>query len=120
MRLWQYGSESLKDAEFGQQRAAIVHIHFVFAGPMECFAWKNLEALEVDAMAFVKLDVTLGKIIADDSDELNWTEKAGGNGGVTGRTAQQARVFCFGSFNGIEGSRADNQDTHFFVESLNR
>jgi hypothetical protein len=84
------------------------------------FAGKNLKAFEIDAMAFVKLDVVFGKIVADHSDEFDGTEKAGGDRGVTGGTAEQPWVFCFGSFDGIEGSRADYQNAHFSLNALNR
>jgi len=118
MRLRKRRSESLKDTKLGQQRPAIVHVDFVFAGPVKRFAGKNLQAFEINVMALVKLEVTFWKIVADDSDEFDWTEKAGGNRGVAGRTAQQTRIFSFWRFDRIEGSRANNQDTHGCVETL--
>src|SRR5256885_1677759 len=100
MRLRQRGSKSFKHAKLGQQRPAIVHVDFVFAGPMKSFPGKNLQPFEVNAMALIKLNVTLRKIIADDSDKFDRAEKTGRNGSMAGRTAQQTGIFRFWRFDG--------------------
>jgi hypothetical protein len=66
MRLRQHGREGLEHAEFGQQRAAVVHVRLVFARPVKRFAGQNLQAFQVNFVPAIKLEVFLGKILADD------------------------------------------------------
>ena len=98
VRLRQRGREGLEHAQLGQQRAAVVHVHLVFARPMKGFAGQNLQAFEVNFVPAIKLEVFLGKILADHADQFDRAEKARGDGGVAGRAAQQARVFRLREF----------------------
>lgn len=95
--------ESFKDAEFGDERAAIIHIDFVFAGPVEGFAGDDLETFEVDLMFAIEADIIFWEIVADNPDELDGGEKAGGDSGVAGGAAEKARVEGAGGFDGIQG-----------------
>jgi hypothetical protein len=79
---------------------------------MESFSRLNLQAMEVDAMAAVELHVTLGKIVAHHADQLDRAIKAGGDGRVAGRSAEEAGIFGLGSFDRVEGGGTDNQDAH--------
>jgi len=87
--------------------AAVVHVHLVFARPMKRLARRILQAPEVDPVLAVELKVSLREILAHDPDQVDRTEKARGHGRVTGRTAEQARIFAGGSFDGVQGGGAD-------------
>jgi len=89
VQLGQGRSEGFKHAELGQQRAAIVHVGLVFARPVKGFAWKHLEPGQINAMALVELQIFFREVIADDADEFDGTEKAGGDSGVAGRAAER-------------------------------
>jgi hypothetical protein len=56
---------------------------------MKCFSRKNLQTSQIYFVPAIKPDVFPGKIPADDTDEFHRREKARGDGGVTGRTAEQ-------------------------------
>jgi hypothetical protein len=51
---------------------------------MKGFTGQDLEAFEINPVPLVELKVFLGEILANDSDELDRTEKAGSHRGVTG------------------------------------
>src|SRR6185436_7354402 len=87
MGLRQSGSKRFKHPQFSNEGAPIVHVQFVLSGPMKGFAGQNLQAFEIDAMAFVKLQIALGKIVTNDADEIDRAKKARGHCGVAGRTA---------------------------------
>src|SRR5438552_3845151 len=80
VRLGQGGSEGFEDAKLGQECAAIVHVGLVFTRPMKCFPGQDLQPIEIDAMAFVKLNVTFREIFSDNADQFHRAEKAGGHG----------------------------------------
>lgn len=105
--LRQARGERFEDAEFGFERPAIVHVHFVFAGPMESFAGSDLQAFEIDFVLFVERDVVLWEIFTDDADEFDGSEEARGDGGMAGGTAEQARVLRIRGANGIKGCGTD-------------
>ena len=105
--LRQARGERFEYAEFGLERAAIVHVQLIFAGPMECFAGRDLQTFEVDLVLFVERDVVLREIFTDDADEFDGREKARGDGGMTGGTAEQARVLRIRGANGIKGCGTD-------------
>jgi hypothetical protein len=69
---------------------------------MEGFAGQNLEAVEVNFVPAVKLEVFLWKVVADNANQFDRAEKARGDGGMAGRAAEQARIFRVGSFDGIQ------------------
>ena len=75
---------------------------------MKRFAGQNLQAVEVNFVPAVKLEVFLREIVADDADQFDRAEKARGDGGMAGRAAEQARVFRVGSFDGIQRGGTDN------------
>ena len=62
---------------------------------MKSLAGDPLQTIEVDLVPAVESNVTLGKIVPDDSDQFDRGKKAGGYGGMTGRAAEQARIFAF-------------------------
>ena len=55
---------------------------------MKGFSRQNLEAFEVNAMAFVKLEVLFGKILADNADQFDGAKETGGDRGMAGRAAE--------------------------------
>ena len=81
---------------------------------MERFAGQDLQAGQVNLVPAVKLEVFFRKIVAHDADEFDRAEKARGHGGMAGRTAQQARIFRFGSLDGIQRGGTDNKNAHVF------
>src|ERR1043166_1282828 len=107
-RVGQMRGETFKHAQLSGEGAAVVHVQLVFAGPMEGFAGLDLESVKVDAMAAIELDVALGKVLPDDADELDGSEETGGDGGVTGGTAEEAGVLGMRGFDGVQGGGTDN------------
>ena len=105
--------EAFKHPQFRRQRPAIIHVDFIFAGPMERFARRDLQSFQINFVFAVKVQVRLGEILPHHAHQPDGREKAGREGRVAGRAAQQARVFRLGSFDGIQGRRANNQDAHF-------
>ena len=85
---------------------------------MKGLAGENLEAFEIDAVTFVELDIPFRKILADYADEFYRAEETRGNGGMAGGTAEETRVFGFGSFDGVERSGANDKNTHVVVTTV--
>ena len=112
MRVGQCGSEGFENPQLRQQRPAMIHIRLIFARPMKRFPRQDLQGLQIDAAAFVELQVPLGKILADDADQSHRAEKTGRYGSVAGGAAQKTRVFGFRSFDRVQRGRADNQNAH--------
>ena len=75
-------------------------------------AGQDLQTFEINAAAFVDFEVAARKIVADDSDKVYWAEETGGQGGVAGGAAEQARILALGGLDGIQRGRANNQNTH--------
>ena len=69
-------------------------------------------------MPAIQLNVALGEILADNSNQLDRGKKAGRNGGVTGRAAEQSRIFSFGRFYGIKGGGANDKHAHGSLISI--
>jgi hypothetical protein len=63
-------------------------------------------------VAFIELKISLRKIVADDPDQLDGAKKARRDRRVTGGAAEQAWILRFGSLDGIQRRRANNQNTH--------
>src|SRR5207249_2828164 len=76
------------------------------------FPRQDLQGLQIDAAAFVELEVPPGKVLADDPDQSHRAEKARRQGSVAGRATQKPGIFGFWSFDRIERGRADNQNAH--------
>jgi hypothetical protein len=66
-----------------------------------------LEAVEVEAVFAIEVNVFARKIIAHRADEMGRGEKARSDCGVTGGSAKESRVFRVRGFDGIEGGGAD-------------
>ncbi len=90
-----------------------VHILGVFTGPTEGFAIGKLHAVEIDVAGFEKFEVLLGKVFADDTDQVHRREKAGGDGGKGRRTAKKIFMLFFLSFDVVEGNGTGDKDAHF-------
>jgi hypothetical protein len=54
---------------------------------------QNLQALQVNPVPPVKLKVTPGEVVPDDSNQFYRAEKACGHRRVAGGAAEQARIF---------------------------
>jgi len=102
VRLRQRGREGLEDAQLSLERAPAVHVFLVFARPVERLAFADLQPVEVDAVPPVELEVAFGEIVANDADQSHGREKARRDRRVTGRSAQQARVFGLWGLDGIQ------------------
>jgi hypothetical protein len=63
MRAGQFRGERLEHAQFGQQRAAVVHVDLVFAGPVEGLARLDLQSRKVNAVLANQPDVTNGQAV---------------------------------------------------------
>ena len=74
----------------------------------------NLQTFEINFVPPVKPEVFLRKIVANDADQFDRAEKARGDRGVAGRTAQQTRAGRVRCFDGVQCSRADNENAHLF------
>ena len=108
----QGGHEGFEHAKFGCKRTAVVHVHFVLAGPVEGLAGGKFEAGEVNSMMPVKLEVAFGKVGADDAHEIDGGEEAGRDGGVAGRAAEQAGILGLGGLDGVQRGGTDNHYAH--------
>ena len=75
---------------------------------MEGFPRQNLQTVQINPVTFVQPQVTIGKIIAHHANQFDRGEKTGRDRRVAGGAAEQARVFCAGSLDRIQGCRADN------------
>ena len=108
----QLRQELLQHAELGGDGAAVVHVDFVFAGPMERLAIGDFQPREVNAVTAVKVEVAFREIPAHDADEVDGREETGGDGGVTGGPAEQSRVAGLGGFDGVKRGGTDNHYAH--------
>ena len=79
---------------------------------MKRFAGADLQALEVNVVPPVQVEIFPGEIVTDDPDQFDRAEKAGGHRRVAGRSTQQARILRVRSFDGIQRGRADNENAH--------
>jgi len=82
---------------------------------MKGLSGRHLEALQVDAMSSLELNVAFREILADDADELYRPEETRRHSGMDGRPAEKARVFAVGRPDGIQGGGTDNENAHFSV-----
>ena len=85
---------------------------------MERLSRRNLQTLEVDAVTAIKSDIALREIVADDANQLDRSEKTGGDGGMAGRTAEQARIFAVSRFDGVKRGGTNNENAHVFANPL--
>jgi hypothetical protein len=120
VELRQMRRELLEHAQFRQQRAAIVHVHFVFARPMECFSGLNLQPRQIHAVLAVQRDITLREIVSDHTHHAHGRKETGRHRGMTGGTSQQTRVRCRWCFNGIKGRRPDDKNAHICLSKGKR
>ena len=70
---------------------------------MERFAGRDLKSFQVNMVLAVEFQMGLGKILAHHADQPDGREKAGRDGGMAGRTAQQARMMRGRCCDGIKG-----------------
>jgi len=104
----QLRSERFEHAQLGGESAAVVHVQFIFAGPMKRFAGQLLQTLKINAVAVVELDVFLGEILADDADEFYGREKTRRHRRMAAGTAEQPGIFRVRSFDGVQGGGTDD------------
>src|SRR5438874_6592719 len=88
VRVGQMRGERFKYAQLRQERASIIHIHFIFAGPVESLSCLDLQTRKIDPVAAIKLKVTLRKILPHDSNEFDRAKKTCRHRRVTGGTAE--------------------------------
>ena len=89
---------------------------------MERFAFLNLQALKVNAMLAVELEIFLGEIFTNHAHKFHRAKEACSHRGMTGGTAEQSRIFCIGCFDGVKGGGTNNEYAHgeFKWQSLDR
>ena len=78
----QGGREMFKYVELDAAGRARVEVGVVFSRPAKCFAGGDLQPAEVDVAAAKKFDVRLGKILPDNSHEVDVGEKTRADGGI--------------------------------------
>src|ERR1700676_1279367 len=110
--LGEFRFEVCENVEVGDQRGALVEILGIFTRPEKRFAGGAFEAFDVDGAAAENLRVDFSEIVADDSDQIDVREKAGGDGEVGGRTAQGAVYLSVRAFQSIECNTTDDEQGH--------
>ena len=102
----------LKNIQLHRAGLPGVHVPHVFSRPAKGLSRNNLQPVEVDAAAFQKLDVLLGKILTDNSDQVDRTEIRCCDSPVGGRAAQEIGMLLHLSLDVVEGYGTDNEDGH--------
>ncbi len=93
----QFRIEIGEDVEVGAQGGAVVHIGRINARPEECLPAGNaLEAFEIDLAGGEEIDVFLREIVADDGDDLDRREIAGGESNVSAAPPSMRSTFPCG------------------------
>src|SRR3990172_5496491 len=94
------------------QRIAHVDVLVVAPAPMKSLALFALYSFDVDVAPFEKLQVVIGKIIADDADDPDRRKKTRRQGKIRRRTAENPLRRARWRFDGIEGDGSYDQYTH--------
>ena len=103
----QGGAVVFDHAEHGIERAAVVHVHFILAGPVKGLAGQLIEAFKAKAVPSVQVDIFAWKIFAHGAHQMGRGKEAGCHSRMTGGSAQQPGVLRVRGFDGIEGGGAD-------------
>ena len=105
----EFGIKVSEDVQFGDQGFAFVEMLGIFSGPEEGFADGALEASGIDFAAMEDGLVFGGKIFADDGDEVDMSEEAGGYCEISGGSADNPINFAIRAFDGVKCDRAYNE-----------
>ena len=89
----------------------------VSAAPPEGFSLFPLEAFDVDTAAREEFQILAGKILTDDSDDLDRRKKTRGHSKIRSGSPQDAFHGAMRSLNRIEGHGANYKNTHECNES---
>jgi len=104
--------EFLENVQRHRKRLAIVHVLLVFARPAKGLARRDFKAGQVDLAIREKLPVLGREIVANDPDQVDRAEKAGRNGGIRRRTAEQLVMLRRGGLDVIERDGANDEYGH--------
>ena len=104
--------------QLGRQRRALVHILAVAAGPEKRLALGVLQAREINLAAAKNGFVLGGEILADDGDQPDGREMAGGQSKIAGGAAEGAVNLSVRGFNAIERDRPHDQKRHDLSQFL--
>ncbi len=113
--LRQLGLEIFEDIERDRFCFAGVEIPGVFARPAERLARDLLHSGRIDVARFPEIEFRFWKIIADHSDEIDRSKKAGADRGVGSGTAELIGVFFDRGFDGVEGNGSNYENRHGFL-----
>src|SRR4051812_40951427 len=92
VNIWQVRRKRFKNPQFGQERLAVIHVHFVFTGPMESFPRLDLQPTQINFMLSVEGKIRFWKVITHHANKFHWSEETRGHGRVAGGTAKELRV----------------------------
>ena len=92
-------------------RGAAVHVVMVLAAPGEGFTLAAFQTVQRDAACGQHVEVRLGEIMADDTDEMDrLAEDAGGQCRVAGGAAEQVFLRILRGFDIIKGDGSGDDD----------
>ena len=109
----QHRRVALHHAQFRAERAPVVHVHLVLAGPVERLALANLQPPEVHLMALEQRNIFPGEIGANHADQLRCGEKTGRNSSVAARAAEEAGVLFFRRDDRVQRGGSKDKQAHF-------
>ena len=100
-----------QDIDRDGESIAIVHVFMIFAGPREGIAFRALETMSRNIFRSEQIQVFLGKILANDADEMHRRGEITGSNPREGRGAtEEVFPFCDRSFDVIDGDRTADKD----------
>lgn len=106
-----FRSPVLEDVDGDGEGVAVVHVLVVGAGPRESVALGALEAVGADVAGGEEIQVVLGKILADHSDEVDGGgEIGGGESGEGSGAAEQVFPFRSRGLDVVDGDGAADED----------
>src|SRR3990167_7864409 len=91
-----------------------VDVLVITPAPMKSIALFALDPVSVDVPASKKLQVLIGKILADDADDSHRSEKTRRQRKIRGRPAQNPLRRTERRLDGIERHSPHNQNAHLF------
>src|SRR6185503_19483188 len=86
--------------------------------PVKSISFAALNAFDVDITLGKNIQIILGKILADHTDDPHRGKKAGAESEIRRRTAENALGRAERGFDGVKSNGADNQDTHRYFPMI--
>ncbi len=113
-----FGLEGGEDVELSVMGFGFVEIFEIGAFPEEAFAGGVLDAARVDVAGGEDGFLLGAEVFADDGDDADIGEEAGGEREIGGCAAEAALAAAGGGFNGIVCDAANYGDGHFLFSSF--